>query len=259
MIPTRRSVNLSLNGKSLNLCVQRRNAGNRWLLGLHGLQSNQLLFDELVEHPDFASFSVVTLDLIGFGDSDKPQDFSYDLKDQAEAIIKLLHAKQIEKVSVIGHSLGGMLGTLLLKLAPEKIESLISLEGNLTELDCGESLKIASRPYKDFAADYETFINEIRAHGGISGVRRAGWMETIPDYVFYKTSQSIVTWAKSRELAQIFQESPHHKLLLVGDKGRFHSRPLSERITIGIVPGASHFMLAERSAATLQLIRAYLA
>jgi len=201
------------------------------LLGLHGLQSDLRLFQPFFDDPRFAEFSLLAPDLLGFGLlRDLPPVFSYDLLDQAAYVAGAIEQEGIQKVTVIGHSVGGMIGTLLLKLIPEKIEALVSLEGNLTEADCGESLNIAR-------LTVETF-------GG-------------PSAVFY-TAQSIVKWAESRELERLFTESAHKKLLLRGETSHFQSRPVAANVTTQTIPGSGHFLLRDNSAATLAAIRAFI-
>ncbi len=52
-------------------------------------------------------FRVIAVDLPGFGDSDKPIGAAYDARFFARAVIDLLDALELERVHVIGNSLGG--------------------------------------------------------------------------------------------------------------------------------------------------------
>lgn len=228
------------------------------MLGLHGLQSNQNIFSDLISDPRFSEFSILTLDVLGFGESDKPKGFSYDLLEQAEIISLVLEKKELRRFTVVGHSLGGMLGTLLLKVVPNHVIALISLEGNLTEKDCGESLKVSSMEFKKFVANYDKMKADISTTGGSGGAKRATWMKSTPDYAFFKTSESIVSWSRNKELSEIFHNSSQPKLLIVGDQSRFHSRPCAECIVIRTVKNAGHFMLLEEPRETLHLIYEFL-
>jgi pimeloyl-ACP methyl ester carboxylesterase len=54
-------------------------------------------------------FSTISIDLIGFGESDKPQ-LNYPIGNFAKFIKSFLtqiDIKDIDKISIIGHSLGG--------------------------------------------------------------------------------------------------------------------------------------------------------
>lgn len=52
-------------------------------------------------------FRVIAVDLPGFGDSDKPIGATYDARFFARAVIDLLDALDLERVHLIGNSLGG--------------------------------------------------------------------------------------------------------------------------------------------------------
>ena len=201
--------------------ISRRDRGPRWLLCLHGLQSDHTLFQPLLADPAFGSFSVLAPDIM---------DFGHDLLSQADGVAALLEKEAIPAVTIVGHSLGGMIGILLLRQIPQKIVSLVSLEGNLAEPDCGESLRI-SRLTRD-------------AYPGKSAV--------------FHTAKSIVQWSTSGELATIFRSSPHPKLLLLGEKSPFHSRPIAPNLKTQIIPNAGHFLFQDNPADTLKAIRDFL-
>lgn len=216
--------------RSLRVEVSRRGEKAPWVLALHGLQSGRTVFEGLFAHPGLGSLSIVAPDLVGFGDSEAPDDFSYDLADQAELLLALLDRLGIARASVVGHSLGGMIGTLLLRLAPARIDGLVSLEGNLAEADCGDSLRITALPYDRFAKAYR-------------GSRPRA---------MYETAKAIVRWSRSEELFRIFESSSHPKLLVLGAKGKFRSRPAGARLAI--VPDAGHFMLVDNPDGTLAAV-----
>lgn len=72
----------------------------------------------------------VSVDLLGHGFSDKPRDGDYSLHAQAARVLKLADALGLERFTVIGHSMGGMIGLYLAgKLAPQRITRLIDVSG----------------------------------------------------------------------------------------------------------------------------------
>ncbi len=76
------------------------------VLMLHGLGGTKASF-----LPSIAalapSFRTVAVDLLGFGDSDKPLGASYGPGFQARAIEQLLDALELERAHIVGHSMGG--------------------------------------------------------------------------------------------------------------------------------------------------------
>lgn len=60
-----------------------------------------------------ARFRCIALDLAGFGDSGKPAGWSsYTMEAQAVSLRRFLDALEIPKVTLVGHSMGGMISAL---------------------------------------------------------------------------------------------------------------------------------------------------
>ena len=94
------------------------------LVLLHGLNGStfsfRLLMPYLAPH-----FRTIALDLMGFGYSGRPQERDYSLGAQARLVAGFLDALDIEKASVLGHSLGGAVAMHLALESPERVERLI--------------------------------------------------------------------------------------------------------------------------------------
>ncbi|MBX7147074.1 MAG: alpha/beta hydrolase [Alphaproteobacteria bacterium] len=215
-----------------------------YLLFLHGLQTNKEGFNALRQDLlNNLSFPHLAIDLVGFGHSDKPQNFSYDLADQTAILIKILNALHLQKVHVVGHSLGGMIGTLLLKELPNHIQSLCSMEGNLKLDDCGESKIIASMSFDYFKNHYfKTLKTNLENSNQPNKYIRLGALNPVPDFVFYQTGQSIVTWANTNQLFDTFMQTHQPKILLRGEKGNFSTLPTGPTIENVIIANAGHFV-----------------
>ncbi|MGH2979523.1 MAG: alpha/beta fold hydrolase [Solirubrobacterales bacterium] len=76
------------------------------VLMLHGLGGTKASF-----LPSIAalapSFRTIAVDLLGFGDSDKPLGASYGPEFHARAVEQLLDALELERAHFVGHSMGG--------------------------------------------------------------------------------------------------------------------------------------------------------
>ena len=76
------------------------------LLLLHGLGESVFTWTDVL--PALAArHRVIALDLKGFGRSDKPDDGAYAAEDQAALVARFLIERDMEGVTVIGHSFGG--------------------------------------------------------------------------------------------------------------------------------------------------------
>ncbi|MCL1066463.1 alpha/beta hydrolase [Shewanella olleyana] len=75
------------------------------LLLIHGFPTSsydwQPIWDELTHH-----FHLVTLDMMGFGYSDKPTDFPYSFDAQANLIEDVLTSIEIQQVHILSHDYG---------------------------------------------------------------------------------------------------------------------------------------------------------
>jgi len=115
---------ISLDGKTIHYTV----AGSGPALVLvHGFGGSTLAWEKLT--PLLAPhFTVYALDLLGFGLSDKPVDASYALPAQADIVCALINALKLDKVALVGHSMGGVIVADAARKLPEKINRLVLIE-----------------------------------------------------------------------------------------------------------------------------------
>jgi pimeloyl-ACP methyl ester carboxylesterase len=91
---------------------------------LHGLGGTKASFLPTVAALA-PSFRTIAVDMLGFGDSDKPLGASYTPEFQARALVRLLDALELEHAHFIGHSMGGRVALELGFGAPERIVGLV--------------------------------------------------------------------------------------------------------------------------------------
>src|ERR1051325_1746633 len=78
-------------------------------------------------------FYCVAVDLLGFGDNDKPVEADYSIAAQAQRIVALADELGHQRFSLIGHSMGGQISTHIAAItAPERVEHLIIVGGVVT-------------------------------------------------------------------------------------------------------------------------------
>lgn len=228
------------------------------IICLHGIQGDRSLFDRLTAEPFLESYDLLAIDLPGFGESSKPESWDYNLESHAAAVLDVIAQLGLGRVHLIGHSLGGMIATLLTLRAAERILSVVSLEGNLTLEDCGLSRDIAGIPFQQFAADFFPELKKkLRTSQEPSAPFRLSALEAAGALAFYKISQSIVSWAKSGSLKIAFETAPCPKLLLYGEAGSFKSRVDSPWCRQEAIPDAGHFLLHDNYANVAAAIRKF--
>jgi pimeloyl-ACP methyl ester carboxylesterase len=102
------------------------------IIFVHGLTSHRGVWTRTIESLQ-DRFHCVALDLLGFGDSDKPGDGDYTIPKQAERVLKIADHFGFDKFVIIGHSMGGQISTYLAAtLAPQRISKLVSVSGVVT-------------------------------------------------------------------------------------------------------------------------------
>lgn len=109
--------------------------GLRWgqgrgprVLALHGWLDNAHSFVPLAQH--LGDVDLVAIDLPGHGLSDpRPQGAFYHFVDWLPDVLSLLDALGWQEAVLLGHSMGAGIASLVAGVAPERIRSLVLLEG----------------------------------------------------------------------------------------------------------------------------------
>ena len=95
------------------------------LLLLHGFSGDCSSWDDAARRLP-GEFQVIALDILGHGASDSPADpASYRMSAVAADIISLLDQQRLDRVHLLGYSLGGRLALYLALRYPERFSSLI--------------------------------------------------------------------------------------------------------------------------------------
>ena len=100
--------------------------GERWVVLLHGQLMPRRMHQPLARALAASGAHVVTLDLLGHGRSDRPDDPRlYSMTAFGEQVISLLDHLEIERAVVGGTSLGGNVSLEVAVLAPDRVSGLI--------------------------------------------------------------------------------------------------------------------------------------
>ncbi len=75
-----------------------------------------------------AGFRVYMPDLIGFGRSQQPADFSYSIRDQATVVVAFMDTLGLKQVDLGGWSMGGWIVQLVASGHPERVSRLILID-----------------------------------------------------------------------------------------------------------------------------------
>jgi pimeloyl-ACP methyl ester carboxylesterase len=111
----------------MDLRPESGKANGKTLVLLHGKNFSGFYFDRTAEFALKKGYRVLIPDQVGFGKSSKPEAFQYTLHGLATYTRDLIQSLGIKSYSLLGHSMGGMLGFRMALLFPEEIEALITV------------------------------------------------------------------------------------------------------------------------------------
>ncbi|AQZ64719.1 2-hydroxy-6-oxo-6-phenylhexa-2,4-dienoate hydrolase [[Actinomadura] parvosata subsp. kistnae] len=99
---------------------------------VHGLGATSApYYAEVAAHPLLPRHRSLLIDLLGFGISDRPREFSYTLEEHADTLAEGLRKAGVAGAAVIAHSMGGAVATVMAARHPELVARLILVDANL--------------------------------------------------------------------------------------------------------------------------------
>lgn len=106
-----KSKKIKINNYALNYNIT--GTGNETLLFLHGFALSTESWGGIVSKIDTNKYKIICIDILGFGFSEKPTSFDYSIESQSSLIESFLKELNIDTISLIGHSYGGVIGLYL--------------------------------------------------------------------------------------------------------------------------------------------------
>ena len=94
------------------------------LVLIHGFLSSTYTFNRMI--PLLKNhFSILAIDLPGFGRSEKSTTFRYTYTNYAKLVVECMRHFGIQKASIAGHSMGGQIGLNIANLYPNMVDKLV--------------------------------------------------------------------------------------------------------------------------------------
>jgi pimeloyl-ACP methyl ester carboxylesterase len=135
--------------------IHPKAANGKTVVLLHGKNFNGAYWKQTIDALTADGYRVVVPDQIGFGKSSKPVNYQFTFHQLAQNTKAVLDSLKIDKVCLLGHSMGGMLATRFALMYPERVEKLI-LENPIGL----EDWKLVA-PYTSIDQNYQ---NELKAN-----------------------------------------------------------------------------------------------
>ncbi len=144
------------------------------VLFLHGILGSQRQWARLVDKMD-DDYRVIVPDLFGHGESAKPMG-DYSLSAHAATMRDLLDHLGIERVTLVGHSLGGGIAMQFFYLFPERVDRLVLVSSGGLGREVNLILRSATLPG---AAQVLSFVASTRVLSRVEalgrGASKVGW------------------------------------------------------------------------------------
>lgn len=232
-------------GKRIGISVLHRETGQKLILFIHGLGCTKEAFDFAFFAPELHKYSLLAADLVGFGDSSKPERFTYRMEDQAAMLKALMEEVGFETVHIVAHSMGGAAGLLLAEQIQGSVGSFTNVEGNLVGEDCGLlSRRSTGVSRHDFIHGVFDEIKDSIGRSCRDEVRT--WLEKSDPLAFYRSAVSLLRWTESGRLLEKFKMLQTRKLYVYGER----NRGLSVLDRLGSIPRAEipdsgHFIMLD--------------
>jgi pimeloyl-ACP methyl ester carboxylesterase len=185
------------------MSVRSRGSGSRVLVWIHGLGESGRCFDTIAGHPHLWPYRHVIVDLPGYGRSPWPvSSRSVSIDQTVDDLAAWLAARDDDAV-LVGHSLGGVLATLIGERRPDVIRAVIDVEGNSSFGDCTFSSRMAAVDEAEFTAGgYELLTQELWAEAGedLSLRGYSASMAFADPWVLWRHASDLVALSRSETL-----------------------------------------------------------
>jgi len=234
------------------------------LVWIHGLGEWSVTYDPIVQHPAFAALAHTLPDLPGYGRSPWPAALPAgdSLEHLAEHLAAWLRTRP--PAVLIGHSMGGVLATLVAERVPAR--GVIDIDGNLTRGDCSFSARAAGWTPEEFAdRGFAELHAEILSEGehepALHGYYAA--LSASSPAVFHQNALDLVRLSETEALAGRLASLRCPTLFVAGvpDGICEQSRALLDREGVrwvGVEP-AGHWLFVEAPDAFAEAVRPFLA
>lgn len=231
-----------------------RQDGPQSFVFIHGLGASKNSFDRCFGMDAFRDYSLAAIDLPGCGESSRPEDFSYAMKDQAELVLEWIRGLALARIILVGHSIGGVISLYLAEALGKQVQGFFNLEGNLGRQDCTFSAKVASVSWADFASQgFEEFKNTLKEsiqENPSPGLKNY-YQNILRAYprALYLSSVSLVKESCEGHLGQRFLALPVQKCYVFGEKSiNLMTKSFLDQHNISyfVVPESGHFMMDDQ-------------
>ncbi|RUR39188.1 alpha/beta fold hydrolase [Vreelandella populi] len=214
----------------LDVQPEKGSANGRTVVLMHGKNFCAGTWEDTIEALTDAGYRVIAPDQVGFCKSTKPEHYQFSFHQLATNTQALLEDLGVDDVTVMGHSMGGMLATRFALMYPEQTEQLVMV--NPIGLEDWKALGV---PYQSIDEGYQAEL-EKTAEGIRTYQESTYYVDTWePEYdrwvemlagMYAGEDGELVAWNQALTSDMVFTQPVVHEfdqlqmptLLLIGEK-----------------------------------------
>jgi pimeloyl-ACP methyl ester carboxylesterase len=215
------------------------------LVFIHGIGGTGDAWKEVIASLNVADVRIITVDLIGFGESPRPEWATYSTKFQARSLLSTLLRKGVlGKVTIVGHSMGSLVAVEMARRYPfavkqlvlcspplyKETDSLLSPDQALRRLfrtvtsspdqfvelsKLAKKYKLINRSFNITTKDFSSFVNALESavinQTALADAERL----KIPIEIIHGISDPVVPMANLFSLARV-NKNVHVKTIIAG-------------------------------------------
>jgi pimeloyl-ACP methyl ester carboxylesterase len=235
---------------------------------IHGLGESGLCFEHLLRRPELADRRHLVPDLPGYGRSlwrDEPPGLVALADLLADWLRRAGGPAGPGPFTVVGHSMGGVLGLLLAERHPDLVARFVDVDGNKSPGDCVFSGQAAARDLADFTAGGFDDLRDAVYRTGLSSPAERGYhasMLLCDPRAFHLNSRELVAMSRPEDMAARTARlpMPAHYIAGVPDGACARTRELLDAAGVpwtGIEP-SGHWPFIDRPDDFLAALRSLL-
>jgi len=248
--------------------VKPAKPNGRTVVLLHGKNFCAATWEGTIQALSGAGYRVIAPDQVGFCKSTKPTHYQYSFEQLAANTKALLESLGLSRVTIMGHSMGGMLATRFALTFPQMTEQLVSV--NPLGLEDGRAKGVpwgsVDQSYKGALNTTADSIREYQRNVYYAGTWKPEYDKWVQMQagMYRGAGKEIMAWNSALTSEMIFTQPVIHELerlkmpvlFLIGDKdttGRSNRAPKDVQAKLGNFPAMSE--AAKARIPTAKLVR----
>jgi pimeloyl-ACP methyl ester carboxylesterase len=140
------------------LHVERYGHGGLPIVLLHGFGTSSFLWRDVAPEIAGARHTAIALDLLGYGESDRPLDTDFGIAAQADYVDRALTALRVPRADVVGVDLGGAVALRLAGSRRERVSHLVLVNSLTAESTPADDVRALQRNTARFVLRVATGI-----------------------------------------------------------------------------------------------------